>query len=506
VEIHVGWYRVGMIDIENSRKRVLEIFKVNEPFGYVALTEDLETHELQYTVFEPTLTEEEARILQQIKSLLIEQIDVTLADLGGEKEAEEYLKKMVEKVIKDFRIKLNDYSLEKIMYYIIRDFVGYGKIDVMMRDPLIEDISCNGVNIPIYVWHREYESLPTNVSFSSEEELNSFIIRLAYKAGKMISIANPILDAVLPDGSRIQLTYGREVTKHGSTFDIRKFRADPYTIIDLINFRTLSSMMAAFLWYLIENKCNIFVCGPTASGKTTTLNCLANFIHPNYKIVTIEDTPEIMLYHENWIRSVARPAVTASAEISLFDLLKVALRQRPDYIIVGEVRGAEAYTLFQAISVGHGGISTLHADSVAAAIRRLESEPMNVPRSLIANLDVILVLRRFQIERKPARRVITVTEIVGLDPRNKEIITNEVFRYRFEDDSHAFLGRSYHLERIAEGLGKSLKDVMNEVDKRRIILEWMTRNNMRSFREVSEVIRKFYRNPEEIFKIARVGA
>jgi len=495
-----------MAQTRQVEKEILQEYTLNEPFGHAAITKDPESHELQYVVFEPTLTEEEKEIFHQIRDFLIEQLEVAMSEMDGEKKAEEYLRNQVVKIVKDFRIKVNKYSLEKILYYVLRDYVGYGKIDVMMRDPLIEDISCNGINLPVYIWHRHYESMQSNVIFTSEAELNSFVVRLAYRTGRMISMASPILDASLPDGSRIQITYGRVVTKGGSTFTIRKFKTDPFTIVDLIKLGTLSSSIAAFSWYLIENKFNIFVCGPTASGKTTTLNCLANFIHPDYKVVTIEDTPEIKLHQENWFRSVTRPGVGASSEISLFDLLKAAMRQRPDYIIVGEIRGSEAYTLFQAIATGHGGISTLHAESVPAVIHRLETEPMNIPRSLVVGLNVIMIQHRLQIGDKPARRLITTTELVGLDTRTNEIITNEVFKYNSEEDNYQYSGRSYHIEKIAKASGKTPKDLMNEVDKRKKILDWMVNNNIRSFKQVSDVIRSFYANPEEALKLAKVGA
>jgi flagellar protein FlaI len=493
-----------MAEVQVVNRRILRIFKVHEPYGHVALTEDPETHEIRYEVVEPTIMKEEKKLLSIIRNFLIEQINVTMSELGSEEEAEKYLRNYVIRIVKDFRIPVNKYSLDKILYYIIRDYVGYGNIDVMMRDPLIEDISCNGVNVPIFVWHREYESVPSNVSFPFEEGLDSFIIRLAHRTGRMISIANPILDSILPDGSRIQMTLGRSVTRHGSTFTIRKFRTDPLTIVDLIKFNTLSSKMAAIYWYLIENKFNIFVCGPTASGKTTTLNCLICFVQPDLKIVTIEDTPELQLYHKNWIRSVARPGYGGSTEITLFDLLRASTRQRPDYIIVGEVRGAEAYTLFQAMATGHGGVSSLHAGSVSAAIHRLETEPMNIPRTLITGLNVINVQERMEIEGKPARRTVTSTEIVGLDSRTNEIITNEIFKYQASNDSYRYSGRSYHLEKIARDLGKRMSDLTNEVAKRQSVLEWMARKNVRSFSEVTDVIRRFYANPEGVCRTVKV--
>lgn len=493
-----------MVEALTVNKRILRKYDVHAPYGYVAIVKDLLTNEIRYEVVEPSLSPSDLRLLRILRNLLLERVDVTMSELGSEENAAKYLRNTVLKIVRDFKIRINRHTLEKLLYYIIRDYVGYGKIDVMMRDPLIEDISCNGVNIPIYVWHRDYESIPTNIKFESEEELDSFVIRLAYKTGRMISVANPILDSILPDGSRIQLTLGRSVTRHGSTFTIRKFKKDPLTIIDLIRFNTVSSHMAAIYWLLIEHKMNLLVCGPTASGKTTTLNSLACFIQPDAKIVTIEDTPEIRLYHKNWIRSVARPGYGGAAEITLFDLLKAAMRQRPDYIIVGEIRGAEAYTLFQAMATGHGGISTLHAESVAAAVHRLETEPMNIPRTLIAGLNLINIQQRIEIDGRPARRTITSAEIVGLDPRTNEIITNEMFRYRPDKDAYEYSGRSYNLENIARMRRETIREVNEEVSRRQAVLEWMVKRNMRSFGEVSSIIRRFYANPGEIYRMVKV--
>jgi flagellar protein FlaI len=378
-----------------------------------------------------------------------------------------------------------------------------------MKDHLIEDISADGVNIPIYVWHRLYESLPTNIIFNNEAELNSFIIRLAYLAGKNISIASPILDASLPDGSRVQLTYGSEVTRRGSTFTIRRFRVDPLTISDLIAFNTLSSEMAAFLWYIIENRASVLVAGGVASGKTTMLNCLSMFIKPEMKIVSVEDTQELNLPHENWIPSVVRLGFghedRKGGTITLFDLLKAAVRQRPDYIIVGEVRGEEAYTLFQAMATGHLGMSTIHAESVEATINRLQSEPMNIPKPLIAMTNVIMVMTRTEIEGKPARRVSITSEVLGLNSKTKNILTEDVFRWNPKEDKFVFSGRSSILEKHMKKMDISEEEIRREIQRRKTVLEWMVRKGIRRHIEVSNVIREYYANPNRVFQKARVG-
>ncbi|MCK5403369.1 type II/IV secretion system ATPase subunit, partial [Candidatus Bathyarchaeota archaeon] len=359
---------------------------------------------------------------------------------------------------------------------------------------------------PLYVWHRKFESIPTNILFNDENQLNSFTVRLAYLCGQHISIAQPMLDASMPDGSRIQLTFGREVTQRGSTFTIRRFRSDPMTITDLMLFKTLSPEMGAYFWYVIENRSSVLVTGGIASGKTTILNCLSMFIKPNMKVVSIEDTPELNLPHENWIASKTRLSFGFSAQsnaITLFDLLKAAVRQRPDFIIVGEIRGAEAYTLFQAMGTGHLGMSTMHADSVDGAVYRLESEPMNIPRTLIAGVDVVTVQRRLTREGKPIRRTLATVEMVGLDPRSREILTNDIYSYNAKTDQFKYSGRSYLLERIAKRRGLSMDDVQEDLERRKTVLAWLAKCNIRHFNDVSAIIREYYADPESVFERAK---
>jgi len=484
-----------------------EVYPIMEPTVYAAVIRDPVTQKLHYEVIEPTLLKEEQRYLDDIKTLLMEELDISIKDLETQEKAAEYLRSKVAEVNKDYRLKIPEKTVEKLMYYIVRDFIGYGKIDALMRDHMIEDISADGVNIPIYVWHREYESLPTNIVFKSADELNNFIIRLAFLAGKQISLASPMLDASLPDGSRIQLTYGSEITRRGSTFTVRRFRVDPLTVSDLLAFHTLSSDMAAYFWYAIENRASVLVAGGVATGKTTMLNCLSMFIKPEFKIVSVEDTAELNLPHENWIPSVVRGSAEEkkAGAITLFDLLKAAVRQRPDYIIVGEVRGQEAYTLFQAMATGHLGMCTVHAESADAAIHRLESEPMNIPRSLISMIDAVLVQGRIEVGGKPARRALSVTEIVGLDPRTKDILTNQVYKWDARNDSFSYSGRSYVLQRVMEKTGLKEADVQAELLRRKMVLEWMVKNKIRRYTDVAGLIREYYADPARVYRKARVG-
>ena len=484
-----------------------EVYPIQEPYVYAAIVKEPETQKVRYKVIEPTLREEEAEMLKEIKSMLMEEIDVNLKEIGTREKAADYLKQKIQEVIKNYRLKIAEESVDKLIYYVVRDFVYYGKIDPLMKDRMVEDVSADGVNIPVYIWHREYESLPTNIIFKNESELNSFIVRLAYLSGKNISIASPMLDASLPDGSRIQLTYGNEITRRGSTFTIRRFRVDPLTISDLLSFKTLSSEMAAYFWYAIENRASVLVAGGVASGKTTMLNCLSMFIKPELKIVSVEDTAELNLPHENWIPSVIRTSFgneKSSGAITLFQLLKAAVRQRPDFIIVGEVRGEEAYTLFQAMATGHLGMSTIHAESVDSVIHRLESEPMNIPSPLLAMIDAITIQVRTEIDDKPARRTSAVTEVVSLDPRTKELLMNNVFSWSSRNDSFQYMGQSHILEKHMEKTGMSEEEVREELKRRKTVLEWMVRKDIRKYTQVANVIREYYTNPERIYRKARM--
>jgi flagellar protein FlaI len=498
--------------IESQAKKLAvfrEAYPIQEPYVYAAIIKDPENQKVRYEIIEPTLQEEEEKQLKELKSLLMQEVDVNSNEIETKKKAEEYLRERTKGIVKKYRMKIAPEAVDKLVYYVVRDFIGYGRIDPLMKDHFIEDISADGVNIPIYVWHRMYESIPTNIIFKEESELDSFIVRMAYLSRKNVSIASPMLDASLPDGSRIQLTYGKEVTRRGSTFTIRRFRVDPLTISDLIAFNTISSEMAAYLWYIIENRASVLVAGGVASGKTTMLNCLSMFIKPEMKVVSVEDTQELNLPHENWIPSVVRSGFghedKRSGTITLFDLLKAAVRQRPDYIIVGEVRGDEAYTLFQAMATGHLGMSTIHAESVEATINRLESEPMNIPKPLIAMTSVIMVMTRTEIDGRPARRASTTAEVVELNPQKSDISTKEVFSWNPKFDKFSSLGNSVLLERHINKLGINQEDVRRELNRRQMVLDWATREGIRRYTDVANIIREYYANPERIFQKARVG-
>jgi len=493
-----------VVETSISSLPFIEVYPIEEPHVYVGIVRI--ENKLVYHVVEPILTEEETRWKKMIEDKLYYELSLDEEAIQTEEEKIKYLQETINKIIKRYRWKISESSLDKIMYYIIRDKIGYGKIDPLMKDENVEDISCNGPRQPIYVWHRFYESIPTNIIFEDEEELDNYIIRLAYKAGRHVSISTPIVEATLPDGTRITMTFRREVSRRGSTFTIRKFRKEPFTIVDLIKFKTLNIELASFLWYVIENMASVLVAGGTATGKTTLLNALSLFIRPEKKIVTIEDTPELQLYHENWNSLVERTGFgvrRSEAEIKMFDLLKAALRHRPDIIIVGEVRGEEAYTMFQAMATGHGALGSIHAESPDAVISRLTSEPMNVPESLILTLDLIVLITRMKIGDKIYRKVVSISEPIWDDKEGK-IITKTVYEYDAYNDTYKFSGYSNTLNKISRRYGINMNVILEDLKKRQTIIEWMVKKDIRDYKSFINIIKRYYLNPEELYSIAQL--
>ncbi len=494
--------------IFKSEFKELDFYPLNEPFSYAKILKDMDTLEKTYRVIEPYLSNKEQKILYFIWEALLKTFNMRLDEIDSKK-IEEYLNENVEDVINNNEISLDDVSKKKIFYYIKRESLGYSKIDPLMKDPHIEDISCDGPNVPIFLYHRKYGSLKSNVEFKDEEELSYFVVNLAQKCGKHISIAEPMLDATVPDGSRIQMTLSDEITAKGSTFTIRKFRADPITPPDLIALNTLSSEILAYFWLAVENRVNALIAGGTASGKTTILNALSLFIPQDAKIVSIEETREINLPHPNWIPGVARSgfgeivADKMVGEIDMYDLMKASLRQRPEYIIVGEIRGKEAYVLFQAMATGHATYSTVHADSAKSLIHRLEGKPIEIPRIMLQALDIISIHFTTQVKGQRVRRCKQIIEIIDIDPTTKEILTNEVFHWDPTDDKFIYTGKSFVLERIRAHWDMTKEKITEEIRQRAEILDWMKENNIRVYKEVAKVISRYNENPDELMKIIR---
>ena len=486
----------------------VEFSTVQTDLAFIRISFDRSRNRYLYEVIEPKLTPTEQEILALIRDTLVRTLESRMRK--DDQDAESYLTQAMDQAILDHSILVDEISKRRIRYYIVRDFIGYGPIDVLMRDPMIEDVSCDGPTIPIYLFHRSYESIKTNIIFPEETELDSFVIRLAQRCGKQISIADPLLDATLPDKSRLQASLSKEVTTRGSSFTIRKFRADPLTPTDLCRLGTMSPEMAAFFWFAMEEGASLIYAGGTASGKTSTLNAVSTFIPPQKKIVSIEDTREINLPHENWIAGLTRTgfggevvAGKVTGTIDMYKLLEAALRQRPEYLIVGEVRGPEAQTLFQAMATGHATYSTLHGDSVQSAVYRLENPPISVPRIMLQTLGGIAIQIQARVNFRLVRRIKEVVEIVGIDPETKDLLTNTVFEWDNTNDTYRYMGKSVILERIMEKRNWTAEKIQTEWANRTTILDWMMAKGIRRIEDVVNVISAYYSTPEELMRRVR---
>jgi flagellar protein FlaI len=487
----------------------VELLPIKQNYSYVRIKYDNRANEYMYEVIEPKLTDDEKDVLSLLKETLVASVERMTEVESAEKE--KYLRRMVEKLMMDLGISLHPVSKERVMYYVIRDFIGYGIVNVMMTDPNVEDCSCDGVGVPFYIYHRKYGSIRSSLKFEKEVELDGYVVWLAQKCGKHISVASPLLDATIPDGSRLQATLGKHVTKRGSSFTIRRFKENPFTPLDLLKFKTMSTEMMAYLWIAIEHGQSMLVCGGTASGKTTTLNAVLLFIPPQMKIVSIEDTRELNLPHENWVPGLTREGFggksmitgKASGEIDMFELLTTAMRQRPQYLMVGEVRGKEAYVVFQAMATGKTCYSTFHAEDVQAMVHRMENDPINLPRALITALNIVLLQAQVKVGTKMTRRVKSLTEVVGIDPETNELITNSVYTWNPADDTFNYSGHSYVYEKVRMARNWSPREMERELKRRVDILEYMKKVGIDNHRKVATIISAYYKDPEKVMKEVR---
>jgi flagellar protein FlaI len=483
--------------------KIVDKYPLYEPFAEVVIVQDPKTGEHKYILDELQLDPMERGIYNRILEILLAEIESPKEEIIDPRR---FFAEAAKKIVDKYRISLGwlpDVSWYKILYYAERDLVGFGRIDSLMRDPNIEDISCDGVNKPVYIWHRTFESIETNLQFESDTDLDNLVVKLVHMAGKHVSSAFPIVDASLPGKHRLAVAYRREITPFGTAFTIRKFRDDPYSIIDLINIGTFTEDMAAYLWICLENRASVMVLGGTAAGKTTALNALGCLIKPGSKIMTIEETAELNLSHENWVSLIARQSYGLGGgsvgEVALFDLVKTCMRHRPDLMIVGEVRGQEAYVLFQALATGHGGMCTMHAENVQSAVKRLTQKPMDISPAYIPLMNIVMSVQRVHLlkngQKRAFRRVLSVNEIVDYE--------KYVNPYKWDpvkDQQVPDLDSSFLLTSISERLGLTRKQLLAEMKRRSNVLRWMRQSNIRSYKEVAAIIAEYYARPKEILE------
>jgi flagellar protein FlaI len=474
----------------------IEAYEVSPPFSKITVASLPELGGgYAYYIQEIPLSEKEKEIHRTLLDILSKELKPP--EEGFDKRA--HVSNEAKRLAKKYGVykKITPASWGSLEYYLQRDLVGFGDIDVIMKDPFIEDLSVNGLNLPVYVWHRKYESLPTNLVFTNESALDNLIVKLTHLSGKHISTAFPILDGMLPGKDRLAATFRREVSPKGGSFSIRRFREEPFSIVDLIEMGTMSEEMASYFWLLIENRMTIAVIGGTGAGKTSTLNALASLVKPSMKIVTVEEIPEMNLHHENWVQLVGRESyglgTFKTGEVTLFDLVKTSLRYRPDYIVVGEIRGEEAFVLFQALATGHGGLTTLHAENLEYTVKRLTSHPMNVAAPYVPLLNVSPLVERVKLPAMSngaatfGRRIKSLVEI--LDYGKYQTISEwNPQTDRFTVD----LPNSFHLKRIADRHGMELRVILNEVKNRAVFLHSLREKGVSNNIELAKQITNYY--------------
>ncbi len=473
---------------------------VISPFAFVHIYWDEKIYELVYDIEEPILSEEEKIFRTQLTTAIRDLINFEGIVEKNEEALLDYIDKRLKLLAVEFSMDIPYESYKKIYYYLCRDFIGINEIEPMLKDYFIEDIECNGINSPVYIIHRIYRNIKTNISFGNIEKLESLVEKLAQRCGKHISYSDPILDGTLPDGSRVNATYTIDITSHGPTFTIRKFTKTPWTPIQLISFRTLSPEMLAYLWMLVQYRMNILITGGTASGKTTLLNAVAFFIPPEARVVSIEDTRELNLPRENWLPSVVRGATGIKGnEITLFTLLRSSFRQNPDYVIVGEVRGKEASVLFQGMASGHSSISTMHSDSVDTLIKRLETPPIELSPTLLNVLDCVCIMTHAIVNKEETRKLREIVEIVNVDSEGVATI-NAPFSWNPADDRFYLKKTSRVFEKIAKRYGISVEELEIEFRKRIQVIYQLYQRKISKFEDVQKIINKYYKRPEEVLR------
>ena len=483
----------------DDKKKVDVRYMLIPPYTYAHIHWDNDLGELVYDVEEPVLQPYEKDALEKLEEAMLELINVNVAVEKTLEATTNYIDKTARLLIDELNIKINSETYNKLFYYLFRDFIGLNEVDPVLRDYYIEDIECNGIDTPVYIIHRVYRNLRTNLAYKDIDKLASFVEKLAQRTGRYVSYAQPLLDGTLADGSRVNATYTKDVTSKGPTFTIRKFTKIPWTPTQLISFNTLSPEMLAYFWILLQYKSSVLIVGGTASGKTTLLNALAFFIPPEARVVSIEDTREINLPRENWLPAVSRTSIGIGklGEVDLFALLKSSFRQNPDYLIVGEVRGKEAFVLFQGMASGHASLSTMHADSVDTLIRRLQTPPIELSPVLVNTLDCVAVTTHAVVGKHDTRRLREIVEIVNVN-RDGSALINTPFVWNAQKDTFFFGKKSKVLEKISARSGVPVEKLQKEFDTRSKLLYELYKRKVFGFDEIQKIINDYYKNPGEV--------
>jgi flagellar protein FlaI len=489
------------------RKEINVRYPLLPPYAFAHIFWDEKSNELLYNVEEPVLDDTERELLELIQLGLEEMINISFVRAAKAAILVQYLERNVQSIMIELGTKVTKKTYVKLMYYIYRDSVGLNELEPLMNDYYVEDVECNGLNFPLYIVHRKYQNLKTNVIFKSSQYLTDFVEKLAQKSGRYVSYAKPLLDGTLPDGSRVNATYTEDITTRGPTFTIRKFTKDPWTPVNLIQQNSASAECFAFLWLAIEYKFNVMTIGETGSGKTTFMNCIAAFIPPEARICSIEDTREINLAHINWLPAVTRsgfgiPNIVGQqyGEINLFDLLRETFRQNPDYVIVGEARGAEAYVLFQGMASGHPSFTTFHAASVDTLVKRLETPPINLSPSLVESLDIVVVTTHVKEASRNFRRMKEIDEMVEVSEQLGKVKFSPFIEWDPLKDGFNITHKSVIFDKITKRTGVTYEQLAKELNRRAKLLTILAQKDMSNFQVFNEIINTYYKDADKVLK------
>ena len=472
-------------------EREIDRYWVNEPYAFIAITTGDTASEYTYHAVEPDLTSFETTLLERI------QRDIRPAlryrDVASERDI---LRSELADLLAQYGLSVDMRTFHALWYYLDRDFRGYGRLDPLLADSNVEDISCDGYDRPVFLYHESYADIETNIVFS-ESELDDFVVSLAQQSGNHISVADPMVEATLADGSRAELTLGETVTPHGSAFTIRQYATEPLTPVELLQSGTFNADQLAYFWLCLEHNKSILFAGGTAAGKTTSLNAISMFIPPGAKLISIEDTRELSLAHDNWLAELTREQRNDDTDITMYELLRSALRHRPEYLLVGEVRGREAKTLFQAMNTGHTTLSTIHADSIETVVNRLENEPINVPRPMVDSLDILSVQTQCRTDGQRLRRANTIGELRGIDSRTGELDYASVFEWESTTDSFSKT-ESELTDDIRATRGWSRSQLRQELHNRADFLRLLEARGITDYREFSTFVAAYYADSDAI--------
>ncbi len=486
-------------------------------FIHIYRTPDME--EKIYQAIEPTLDEDAKRKYEKLLKIIVKKAPEKESVVTDE-ELKDTLKELIDEIIiidekaKKFepekdrlfgknsfkeKIKATSSQKESLIYLITKELIGGGPLEPFMRDSYLEDIHIiTGENV--HAIHKVFDMIKTNVEID-KELAPKFTRKLSEKMGAAVSEALPIVDGVLPDGSRGNVIFPESISIKGPSITIRKFAETPISITQLINWGTMDTGIGAYVWLSLQYGRSFFVCGETASGKTTTTNAVIPFIPPDKKIYTAENTPELHVPHRVWQQLLTRTSGSEEGRVDLFELLKAALRSRPDYIIPGETRGVEGSVVFQAMQTGHPCITTFHAGSVTKVIQRFTGDPINVPKAFMDNLDFVLIQMAVERKGKRLRRVLSVDEIEGYNKAVDGVISRTAFIWNAAEDKHIFKANrnSYILEeKIARNAGYTdTSEIYDEYDRRKHILDRMVEEKIFDYYEVVQFIWTFYREGVE---------